>query len=413
MVTSFFPAVLNTPPTASKNFEIAGFPLSLETLVPHLLKESISEGEIVEGIEQLSHTFTRDRESVEEAYLTDLQVSAYSSFYFPTNFPKLHYLLDRLPLQVLQELGSAVLIDWGTGPGTFAFSWCQYWSQKGQTWNQSGPRVFAIDRASSMIKQANKFLSAFPQPIKFSTDKDIPWGPIKEASKKALLFGHSFNEMTGSQAYELIAKVDPSFIIFIEPGTKEVFKKLLPLRNKLLSDNFKCHFPCAHSVQVQNEKSCHLQGGDDWCHQIMVSSHHPDIERLSQRLRLDRRSQPLIAHFYEKRERQHEAADSLKDNIKVARLVRTFPPNKVGVEMTVCDSNQQLINLEFLAREFKGEEGRRKEKIILSLRAGDLIQYKVLKQLPNKVPGKLNSAEDPITTQHGHQSWRATFIASE
>ncbi|OFZ17114.1 MAG: hypothetical protein A2X86_01285 [Bdellovibrionales bacterium GWA2_49_15] len=335
-----------------------------------LLEPTLSEARLLSLVGKLSSGFTTDRHDLDSYGLSAEQVSAYTYFYFPTNIPALSYLLDRLPSSLRHELKTSIFMDWGTGPGTYLVAWARYFSL------EKGAKLFAIDQSPLMLKQAQKVWSNFgageievcwenPQNILTSKRTQL----VGTEKKMTLCFGNSMNEMGCQKTLQIIQHLAPDFVIFLEPGTPAVFKEMLVIRRELTQLGHKNVFPCPES-----KLSCPMDQsqGHDWCHQIMLTTHDPSIERLSQKLHLDRRTRPLLAHVY------HRAGDLEKS--ASARIVRSFPPTKASYRFLVCRMGEEClenIEIEFLIRDTDSPMRKKLDK----LRSGDILNFEMKEAL--------------------------------
>ena len=238
-----------------------------------LLEPTLSEARLLSLVSQLSTGFTTNRTDLKAYGLSPEQVSAYAYFYFPTNIPALGYLLDRLPMALRLELQSSIFIDWGTGPGTYLVAWARYFSL------EKTAQLFGIDRSSLMLKQAQKIWTDFGSreiAVHWEDPRKLP-SFKREEKKLTLCFGNSMNEMGCQKTLHLIKSLAPDFMIFLEPGTKAVFQEMLVIRQELARLGWNNIFPCP-----QGRHPCPIgeTTPDDWCHQIMLTTHDPSIERL-------------------------------------------------------------------------------------------------------------------------------------
>jgi len=171
--------------------------------------------------------------------------------------------------------------------------------------------------------------------------------------------------MSEEVAAQIIKEVDPKYIIFICLGTPFVFKQLMHLKQNHLQ-SYNVLYPCP------SQNVCPLiDSRTDWCHQIILASHHPSIERLSQILHKDRRHLPALIHVYQ------------KNGVSLAqtRLVRVLKETKFSFEWEVCDGENQYLKLQVVKRGLKVAEIKK----IRELSPGASVQYKVLKELPGGV----------------------------
>jgi hypothetical protein len=185
---------------------------------------------------------------------------------------------------------------------------------------------------------------------------------------KILLFGHSANEMGEDAAFRYVDKYSPEHILFIEPGTKDFFGKMLNIRRALLSSGWHVLYPCPE------ESECPMKGTENWCHQFVHVSHDPEVERLSQIMKLDRKLLPLTVQVFSKKSYPRTSE----------RLVRVYPETKFSFEWQVCHNNV-LEDYQVMKR---GME-KSTEKAVGRMLSGDGLNTVTEKELPGKKRVKL------------------------
>ena len=284
------------------------FVFSLNQIRPHLLVANITEGEIVKAIKEMSMKFTSRRDQITDYVMDHRQVSAYASFYLPTNIPKMHFLLSKLSSDVLEDLKNRPFIDMGVGPGTFSLGY--------KSLMNIAPHVemIGVDSAQNMLDQATKIMKGFYPDDKFQTFRRFS----EKKSNSILFFGHSINEMGIDKAQDHIMTIDPEYVMWIEPGTSELFLELKKMRAHL-TEHYDIIYPCPSSQMCPN----------DWCHQVLRTTHEQDIERLSQLVSLDRKILPMAAHVYRKKSKTKFEQTS-------ATVVRYIQETKFSFEYEVC-----------------------------------------------------------------------------
>jgi hypothetical protein len=192
-----------------------------------------------------------------------------------------------------------------------------------------------------------------------------------------MLFGHSANEMGTQEVMKYIEEINPDHILFVEPGTKDFFFKMLEIRKKLISKGYEILFPCKESTD------CPLANqSQDWCHQFLQVKQDPEIERLSQMAKKDRRLLPLTVQAF-----------SLK-NKKIfdgVRVVRVFPETKFSFEWEVCEKNI-IHHYQVMKR------GLSKSNLDLfsSIKSGDLIHVDIEKRMEKQIRVKLKLLNNSI-----------------
>lgn len=278
----------------------------LKDILPHLLHQFPHESDLLKAIQELSTKFTTKREHIGD-YLKDPRLTAaYTAFYLTTNAPKLAEVMKWMPQGWIELITKAPLIDLGAGPGTFSLAWREWAGDEVK-------EIWQIETSEVMRTQARKLMSGLFPEIKLHQSQP-PAGGV-------LLFGHSANEMGPKVALDYIEKFKPEHILFIEPGTKEFFPKMLEIRRELIKQGFNVLYPCP------SEHECPMAGdAENWCHQYIRVQQEPEVERLSQMAKKDRRLLPLIVHAYSKTYQHHDQE----------RIVRVLPSTKFSFEWEVC-----------------------------------------------------------------------------
>jgi ribosomal protein RSM22 (predicted rRNA methylase) len=226
----------------------------------------------------------------------------------PTNIPKLHFLLSKLPESILEDFKNRPFIDMGIGPGTFSLAWKKLMK------TSSHVEMIGVDSSKLMLDQALKIMNGFYPEDKFQAVTKF----AEKKSHSILFFGHSINEMGRERTLDHIVTIDPEYVIWIEPGTSEVFKELIALREVMLN-HYDVLYPCPSNASCPN----------DWCHQVLRTTHAPDLERLSQLVSLDRKILPMIAHVYRRKSKTPIALTS-------ATVIRYIQETKFSFEYEVC-----------------------------------------------------------------------------
>lgn len=281
--------------------------MKLAELLPHLIYAFPNESDLIKAIEELSRKFTTEREKIGDYLKDERLVSAYTAFYLMTNLPKLSSVMEWMPDEWKKDLRSCALVDLGAGPGTFSFAWKDYLGSQA---------IYQVEKSPIMRKQARKLWDGLQAPIEMKQEG-------KPEGASVLLFGHSANEMDVQDALDYVAKYSPEHILFIEPGTKEFFTKMLAIRRELIVHGWNILYPCPEATE------CPMNGTENWCHQFIQVKHDPDVERLSQIMRKDRKLLPLTVQAFSKK--IYPKASE--------RLVRVLPETKFSFEWQVCHLN--------------------------------------------------------------------------
>lgn len=320
--------------------------MNLSDLLPHLIFQFKSEGELIRSIEELSLKFTKERNKITD-YLNDPRlVSAYAAFYALTNIPKLKSIEHWLPVEWIEILKNSAFIDLGAGPGTFSLAWKELYG---------GKDFYQIETSPLMREQAKKIWEGlYDSSLKQSSRWD--WNIAQE---KFLFFGHSANEMGAEAAIRYIEQINPQHILFIEPGTKDFFPVMLKIRDYLLAQSFNVLYPCPLPQQ------CPLKNSGDWCHQFIQVKQNEEIERISQMAKLDRKLLPLTVQAFSK---------TFQRTNPTERLVRVFPETKFSFEWEVCHNNE-IEKYQLMKRELAKPEAKKLSHIL----AGEGLETELIK----------------------------------
>ena len=338
------------------------FVFSLNQIRPHLLVPNITESEIVKAIKEMSIKFTSRRDLISDYVLDHRQVSAYASFYLPTNIPKLHFLLSKLPREVLEDFKNRPFIDIGVGPGTFSLGYKSLMNVGAHV------EMIGVDSAQNMLDQASKVMNGFFPGEKFQTFRKFS----EKKSNSILFFGHSINEMGIQKAQEHIMTIDPEYVMWIEPGTSDFFLELKKLRSHLL-EHYDVLYPCPSSNNCPN----------DWCHQVLRTTHEQDIERLSQLVSLDRKILPMAAHIYKRKSKTIIEQAS-------ATIIRYIQETKFSFEYEVCfvdqgENKKSIIEIQ------KKQLTKEKIKAFQHADVGEKVKFEIEKIVGNKLRVKLTN----------------------
>jgi ribosomal protein RSM22 (predicted rRNA methylase) len=162
-------------------------------------------------------------------------------------------------------------------------------------------------------------------------------------------------------AIRYIEEINPDHILFIEPGTKDFFGKMLEIREWLLKKNFNVLYPCPKPL------ACPMKGTEDWCHQFIHVKQDQEVERISQMARKDRKLLPLTVQAFSK---TYTATNPHE------RLVRVLPETKFSFEWEVCHDNQ-LEHYQVMKRDMSKSE----VKEIGNIMAGEGIVTEIIKNV--------------------------------
>ncbi len=313
---------------------------------------------MVQMIREMSAKFTKNRSQIGDYVLDANHVSSYAALYLTTNIPKLHFLLSKLDDETILDLKKRPLIDIGCGPGTFSLGWSLLFEQ-------TPPEVICVDSSRVMLDQAEKMLKGFFSSVEMKTQVRFN----EKRSDSVLFYGHSINEIGINKVQDQVIMIDPEYVIFIEPGTSELFSELKTLRSALL-DSYDVIYPCPSNANCPN----------DWCHQVLRTSHDQSVERLSQLVSLDRKIMPMTAHVY-RRKKERAASDK-------ATIVRFVNETKFSFEYEVCFL-EDGVNKNAVIEIQKKQLSKEQEKAFKHSNVGDHIRFEVERVVGTKLRVKI------------------------
>jgi ribosomal protein RSM22 (predicted rRNA methylase) len=322
-----------------------------------------SEDDLIRAIQELNSLYVLRRDELNSSMLNSRLASAYLYLYLTTNVPKLFKVLSFLPKELILKIAATPWIDFGSGPATYTLAWYAWLQHQKIPYPKEG---LLIEKDPAMQEIANKVLDKFLHHEDIKVANTLQQKKLEQAT---LFFGHSCNELSTEVLLNMVEDVKPKFILFLEPGTPEVFKKILEIRTHLLSRDFKVHYPC---LQM---KSCPMKQTDNWCHQYLHLRLPSQVERLTQLASLKRQHSAVIFHVYER-------VDSLPIKNNQYRIVQGPMQNKGAWTWQVCSHEGKLMWMESLTRNFNKQQ---------------------LKVLETKVPGEIFSEvqiQKEIKPQH-------------
>lgn len=204
---------------------------------------------LAEDVLRLSDFFIHNPDGLTpwtEAYCQN----AYRNYFLPLNFIRVQNIIQRgLQVGFFKNIESTT--DWGSGPGTASLAFAHDSVLKNQIKNQN-----LIEKSSSALKT---FEDLTHQLIAPTATTELSFQKINSnKNKSVLVFSYSLTEMQnlpeGWNDYEAL--------MILEPATNQDGRKLLQLRQKLISAGYFIWAPCLH------QQDCPLltTSKTDWCH---------------------------------------------------------------------------------------------------------------------------------------------------
>lgn len=320
------------------------------------LLEDISETEIVKCLKELSDGFTKSRHKIDELYKSRNHISSYATFYLPTNMYKMNFLLSQLDSSIIDHIKASTIVEVGTGPGTYIFALvellkCEMCS------------FIGVDHSPLMLEQAKKIHGTLYPCSDITWRGDIP----KVDGDKTFIFGNSLNEMGHYAALKIVNSNKAENVICIEPGTKSSFEEMSKFRDAMIKDGYEIAYPC------MSNGPCPIsdKGLDDWCHQVVRTKLDDSIERLSQLIKLDRKTMPAIFHVYTKKKVERKAG------YRIVRLVKNIKHAFLWEVCSLDEKSNELIRIEVMKKSLK----KKQVKILEGISTGHIIDFDVTKKI--------------------------------
>jgi len=320
--------------------------INLNQIKELLLNPEISEKEVINNISEISAKFTKNRANIQDYVENENLVSSYALFYLPTNIPKFEFVFNKLEESIQKQILNNPFIDMGCGPGTYSYALSSFDHKE---------KIILVDKSKLMLKQAEKILSNTFKNNEFEFHHKLS----TKMENATLFFGNSINEMGIQKAIDLVNIVSPEIVMFIEPGTSELFLELKQFRNWMMSD-YQVLYPCPSNEACPNQ----------WCHQVLRLTHSEDVERLSQLVGLDRRTMPMNAQVYiRKNTYVHKS-----ENVVQMTLIQFINETKFSFIYEACEFHEgknQNIKIEFLKKNLSKE----KVKYFKNISLGEKIKF--------------------------------------
>jgi ribosomal protein RSM22 (predicted rRNA methylase) len=251
---------------------------------------SISGPRLHQAVQELSHLFTRGKQSLPADYLeVPGFAAAYLSYFLPVNAAKIQVLLDELPIQ--RDLAGRsdepfVVLDLGSGPGTAALAVLDWMVQR---FGKNAPLgLLSVDRSEAALNDSALLWERYCGEAGASRAvlkthrgdlETLPGGALEkvlqaDAPYDLIVIANCLNELycgSGdpiSRRAELIGALLPFLqphgsVMIVEPALRQASRDLHRVRDQVvLSKQCTVYSPCLH------EQACPaLVREDDWCHE--------------------------------------------------------------------------------------------------------------------------------------------------
>lgn len=222
-----------------------------DRLLPYELRE------VTAAVKTLSAGLTGKRQLVGKGYMDDpALLGAYLLFYWPVSYAQARFALGHLPSRPRSVL------DLGSGPAPMSFA----------ALDHGAGEVIAADRSEQALRLAAELAGEAGEPLALRKWDPLKGGNIPEGSFDLVMMGHLLNELWVGDVDEagkvtgLIEKVSGSLrkggtLIVIEPALLLTSRRLLKIRDLLVSKGFPIVAPCLFKAECPALKkegnTCH------------------------------------------------------------------------------------------------------------------------------------------------------------
>lgn len=243
---------------------------------------------------------------------------AYRHYYLPLNYIRCEKVIERgLQVDFFENLTH--FIDWGAGPGTASLALAKSEQLKTQIKKQ-----VLFDLSKSTLNSFSDLHTDLVNKDYFDfLDLQTPY-PNKQNS--CLVFSYSLTELdelpAGWDEYEAL--------MILEPSTSQDGRKLLNLRQELITGGYSIWAPCTHQL------NCPLltHSKNDWCHDrahVKAPKWFNDLEQL-----LPMKNKTVTTSYLLARKRK--PAESIKSK---ARLTGDSLDEKGKTRQLICRNDQR------------------------------------------------------------------------
>lgn len=303
--------------------------------------------EAAKSVQQISEGLTKQRDSfVASKYLKKHdQRRAYLLYYVTTNFLKLWPPLRELAQSEFFDRENVKHLDVGSGPGTSAFG---LWSFLDSSGSQATCSSLLTDSLNENLIEAEKSLRPFKQrlaskPELSTTVWDLRHSSIPDRIEKSGPFDlitimNVVNELPEDGDERLIGKLmsllrDDGAIIMIEPSMREVSRRSLRFRDRVVASGAFVFAPCARYGGCPA-----LAGEDNWCHTEVPWERPPFIKFIDDITGTLRLSLKFTYAVFRKQDKNLVDVDlPERDFVNTGRVVSEVLREKGRTRMTICN----------------------------------------------------------------------------
>ena len=261
---------------------------------------------------KLSQNYNFTGNNLTTSLETERSLYAYLLYFFPINYFKICYLLNRLNL----NFTNPKMLDFGCGPGTASFAALSYFDN---------PEIFLYDISEQAAKLSKDFIKSF----KPGTKCHLPGKKVFEAEYDLIIAANSLNEIKENERFDVAGKIISSLkkdgiLLILEPALKEKTREAMHLRDQILKkfSDLSVVFPCTHN----NDCPMLKDSDEDWCHSYISWQGSKLVNQIDE-----------LTGFNKHRLKYSSLAFKNGENINAGYRVVSFPKKgKTGISLQLC-----------------------------------------------------------------------------
>lgn len=228
------------------------FPEDLRNAITDLTKDLRTQGEKTAASKALSSKYKFDPKS---AFSKD---KASRLIYLITRLPATFAVLDTVFATFFSKIHKPIhsILDLGSGPATALFV------LKNQ--ERSSISITCVERDEIMFEIAKALYEKIGEPMKadFHMRSLLDFEDSNKLHE-AVLLSYVLNELPckiDAAFFEKLENLAKEYLIFVEPGTRDGYSRLMEVREIAIHKGWNILAPCPHS------QKCPLQESGRWCH---------------------------------------------------------------------------------------------------------------------------------------------------
>lgn len=327
------------------------FQSAIDRVATRMPGGALSDEALGRQVEALSHTYTRQRDSIEGASVTPGALQARLRFFLPRDSPKVFGPLDELRFAKLLVVDRPWrILDVGAGLGAMTFGALRFGYARCAV---SGAEVTAFDRAASTLRIMEDLAKTWEDEGGPAIDLHTTVGDVRrsgvlpDGAYDLIVVGFALNEFAGASSPQdtalwlerLCRSLRPGgSCIVIEPALKKTSRFLHAVRDQFVHERWdgatQPFAPCLHRAPCPM-----LTTERDWCHEQWDQPLPAPVAELARAAGL--RDQRLTYSYLTLRNDGASLRGALQTDREPYRVVSEPIATKGKVELFVCGSGHR------------------------------------------------------------------------